>query len=195
MPDVSVDRKEKKSDEHYAELLREVLGDDKEAGDGKKTDENNMEVKELDFEKIYHIESDEEIAEDEEYIPAGYDYAYDGLVGIYFKSMGNTGVLTRDEERKAFLDLKKAEKEFNKVFRNKELPSDIPEIKIENQELNILDLLLKTKLVASKAEARRLVEQGAVKIDSKIIKDWQTKIETRPGRVLQIGKRRFAKIK
>ncbi|MBU2545312.1 tyrosine--tRNA ligase [Patescibacteria group bacterium] len=92
-------------------------------------------------------------------------------------------------------EAEKAEKEFNKVFRNKELPSDIPEIKIENQELNILDLLLKTKLVASKAEARRLVEQGAVKIDSKIIKDWQTKIETRPGRVLQIGKRRFAKIK
>ena len=98
-------------------------------------------------------------------------------------------------------EAEKAEKEFNKVFRNKELPSDIPEVKLSEvgPRMNILDLLLKTKLVASKSEARRLVEEGAVKIDNKIIKDWQAIIETRPGRVsqqiVQIGKRRFAKIK
>ncbi len=89
----------------------------------------------------------------------------------------------------------KAEKEFNKVFKNKELPSDIPEIKIKEAKLDILDLLLKTKLVSSKTEARRLIEQGAVRIDSKIQKDWQAEITINPCLIIQIGKRRFAKIK
>lgn len=89
----------------------------------------------------------------------------------------------------------KAEKEFNNVFKNKGIPEDISEVKIKEKELNILDLLLKTKLVSSKSEARRLVEEGAVKIDDVIEKDWQAKVETRPGLVIQIGKRRFAKIK
>ncbi len=96
-------------------------------------------------------------------------------------------------------EAEKAEAEFNNIFKDKGIPSDIPEITIKETELNILDLLLKTKLVASKSEARRLVEEGAVKIDDKIIKDWQAIIKTRLSRVtpqiIQIGKRRFAKIK
>jgi len=91
-------------------------------------------------------------------------------------------------------EAEKAEKEFNKVFKEKGIPDDIPEVRIKEKEISILDLLVKTKLVASKAEARRLVEQGAVKIDNKVEKDWQKKIKTRPGLVIQIGKRRFAKI-
>ena len=95
-------------------------------------------------------------------------------------------------------DADKAESEFNKIFKDKGIPSDIPEIKLTEVgplEVNILDLLVKTKLVSSKSEARRLVEEGAVKIDGKVVNDWQSKIKTRPGRVIQIGKRRFAKIK
>jgi len=93
-------------------------------------------------------------------------------------------------------EAEKAEAEFAKVFKNKELPTDIPEIKItEAGPLDILELLVQTKLVSSKAEARRLVEQKAVKIDNKIESNWQSQIKTRPGLVIQVGKRRFAKIK
>lgn len=92
-------------------------------------------------------------------------------------------------------EAEKAEKEFNKVFKNKELPSNIPEVKIKGAKLNILDLLVKTKLVSSKTEARRLIEQGAVKINSQVQKDWQAIIKTKKGLTLQAGKRRFAKLK
>jgi len=91
-------------------------------------------------------------------------------------------------------EAKKAEKEFNKVFKNKGLPTDIPGIKIKEKELGVLDLLMKTKQVSSKADARRLVEQGAVKIDNVIEKNWQAKIKTKSGLIIQIGKRRFVKI-
>jgi tyrosyl-tRNA synthetase len=88
-----------------------------------------------------------------------------------------------------------AEKEFNRVFKEKELPTKIPEIKIKDKNLNILDLLVKTKLVSSKSEARRLVLQKGIKIDGKIQDDWRKNIETKDGLVIQAGKRKFAKIK
>lgn len=91
-------------------------------------------------------------------------------------------------------EAEEAEKEFNRVFRDKETPTDIPEIKIKAKRINILDLLKQTGLVSSKAEARRLVEQGGVKIDDKIEKDWQAVIELKKGLVIRAGKRKFAKI-
>jgi tyrosyl-tRNA synthetase len=61
-----------------------------------------------------------------------------------------------------------------------------------NQKL--LDLLSNNKLVASKAEARRLMEQGGVKVDDEVIKNWQAEIEVKGGMVIQVGKRKFVKI-
>lgn len=88
-----------------------------------------------------------------------------------------------------------AEKEFENVFKNKEMPSDIPEIKlIETGSLNILDLLVRTKLAASKSEAKRLIGQGGIKIDGKVQTNWQENIEIRKGMVLQAGKRNFVKL-
>jgi tyrosyl-tRNA synthetase len=92
-------------------------------------------------------------------------------------------------------EAEKAEKEFNKVFKNKELPSNIPQVKIKGAKLNILDLLKEAKLVSSKAEARRLVEQGAVKIDNKIQNNWKIIIKLKKGLIIQVGKRRFAKLR
>jgi len=87
-----------------------------------------------------------------------------------------------------------AEKEFNKIFKEKGLPTKIPGIKVNRKKINILDLLVKTKLVSSKAEAKRLIEQKGVKIDSKVQKDWKAIIEIKKGLIIQVGKRRFAKI-
>lgn len=89
----------------------------------------------------------------------------------------------------------RAEEEFNNVFKNKELPEDILEVKISETKLPILDLLVKTGLVESKSEAKRLVEQKGVKIDNNVEEDWQKDIEIESGMVIKIGKRRFAKIK
>jgi len=86
------------------------------------------------------------------------------------------------------------EKEFEKVFKNKELPTNIPEAEIKGELLNILDLLVKTKLASSKSEAKRLILQGGVKIDGQAQADWQKTVKIKKGLVVRVGKRKFAKI-
>ena len=88
----------------------------------------------------------------------------------------------------------KAEKEFNRIFKKKELPSEIPSIKIAAKNINILDLLVKTKLASSKAEAKRLIEQKGVKIDDEIQEDWRKNIPIKSVMIIQVGKRKFVKI-
>ena len=87
-----------------------------------------------------------------------------------------------------------AEEEFDRVFRNNDLPTDIPEIEISKPSLNILDLLVKTKMTSSKSEAKRLVLQKGVKIDEKIENDWKKTIEIKKDMIISVGKRKFAKI-
>jgi tyrosyl-tRNA synthetase len=89
----------------------------------------------------------------------------------------------------------KAEEEFDKVFIKKEVPDDIPEIKLNNKELSILDLILKVKFATSKGEAKRLVTQGGVTVDGKKVSDIAEAIQLADGMVLKVGKRKFIKIK
>ncbi|MBU3925070.1 tyrosine--tRNA ligase [Patescibacteria group bacterium] len=88
----------------------------------------------------------------------------------------------------------KAEKEFNTIFRDKGIPSEIEEKKVEGGKWKVAELLVELKLAPSKNEAKRLVESKAVEIDGKIITDWKTAIEIKNGMALRAGKRRFAKI-
>jgi len=87
-----------------------------------------------------------------------------------------------------------AEKEFNKVFKEKGLPSRIPGVKIREKELNILDLLVKTKLAPSKSVAKRLVLQGGIKIADIVKKDWKETVKIKKGLVVQAGKRKFVRL-
>lgn len=87
-----------------------------------------------------------------------------------------------------------AEKEFAKIFKDKERPSDIKSYKLEVVSYKLVDLLPKLELVSSKGEGRRLIEQGAVKVDDEVVKDWDKEIKVKSGMVVQAGKRKFAKI-
>jgi tyrosyl-tRNA synthetase len=91
-----------------------------------------------------------------------------------------------------------AEKEFEQVFEDKKLPTEIEEVKIEEEKMSIQDLLVKLNLASSKGEAKRVVEQGGVRIvkgeEIKEIKDWQTEIQIEKGVIVQVGKRNFRKI-
>lgn len=87
-----------------------------------------------------------------------------------------------------------AEKEFERVFKRKKLPSKIKEIKIAKKEIDISELLVGLKLVSSKSEAKRLIEQNAVKIDGSLKNNWKEIIKIKKGMVVKVGKRRFAKI-
>jgi len=86
-----------------------------------------------------------------------------------------------------------SQQEFNKVFANKDLPTEIEEYKCDKDKIKLSELLFVSKMVSSKNEARRLIEQGGAKVDSqKITSD--TEIEIKSGIILQAGKRKFKKI-
>lgn len=88
-----------------------------------------------------------------------------------------------------------AEKEFDKIFIQKEVPEDIPEIKLNNgPEIGILDLIVKVNFAPSKGEARRLVMQGGVSLDGEKISDINAQITIDKTKVLKVGKRKFIKI-
>ena len=91
-------------------------------------------------------------------------------------------------------DAKEAQKEFERVFAQDKEPDNMPNIKVSAKEVGILDLLLQINLVESKGEAKRMIEQGAVKIDGKRMKDWKKEVEIKSDMVVQIGKKRFARI-
>lgn len=90
---------------------------------------------------------------------------------------------------------KEAEDAFDRVFSKKETPTDLPEARIGKSNINILDLLLETKLVSSKSEARRVVEQGGVKVDGKVVSDISANVEIKKdGALIQKGKKTFLKV-
>jgi tyrosyl-tRNA synthetase len=88
-----------------------------------------------------------------------------------------------------------AQQEFDNIFINKGLPDEIEEFNIgNNKEINILDLIVLVNFAPSKGEARRLVTQGGVSIDSEKISDVQSSISVKSGMILKVGKRKFIKL-
>lgn len=91
-------------------------------------------------------------------------------------------------------DAARAEEEFIRVFRRGELPTDMPEFTISTEGLNIIDLLVDSGLAASKSEARRLVQQGGVRLDDATVSSIDQIVEPKEA-ILQVGKRRFLRLK
>lgn len=87
-----------------------------------------------------------------------------------------------------------AEAEFERIFKDKKNPSDIPVFRAKKSRYLICDLLTETKLASSKTESKRLVEQRGVKIDDAVVDDWKKEVDLRDGMVVQVGKRKFVKI-
>ena len=87
----------------------------------------------------------------------------------------------------------KAETEFTNVFAKGDLPDDIPEVKAVDGEL-IVDLMAANNITSSKGEARRLIKQGAGRIDGEKISEIDHKVVLGRELVLKAGKRRFLKI-
>jgi tyrosyl-tRNA synthetase len=86
-------------------------------------------------------------------------------------------------------EAKFAQEYFESVFQKKSLDTDFPEIMLEEKEYNILDLITKIDSNISKSQARRLIEQGAVKINDERISDWQTQINISRPTILKVGKK------
>ncbi|MCK4359811.1 MAG: tyrosine--tRNA ligase [Candidatus Cloacimonetes bacterium] len=88
----------------------------------------------------------------------------------------------------------KAEKHFQKVFAEKEIPDKIPIYRTSQNEIWIVKLLSNSGLVTSNGEARRMIKQGAVSVNGKKIDDIELNIKIEDSMVIKVGKRRFCKI-
>lgn len=89
-----------------------------------------------------------------------------------------------------------AQNEFIKVFQQGDLPDDMPEFQFEQQSeaLWLPKLLTQLMLASSSSEAKRAIQQGSVKINGEKITDTDAKLTVADGMIVQVGKRKFAKI-
>lgn len=94
-----------------------------------------------------------------------------------------------------------AEERFDRVFKERELPEDIPEVRIASTELQdgkiwLPRLLVLASLAASTSEGRRLIGQGGIRVGEMVVEDQDLEIslEELEGLVIQKGKRHFRRI-
>lgn len=84
-----------------------------------------------------------------------------------------------------------AENEFNKIFAQRDIPAEIPEFNIK-ETTSLLDILVRSGACASGGEARRLIKQNAVSIDSEKVNDIFAQVDKDV--IIKVGKRRFIKV-
>ncbi len=87
-------------------------------------------------------------------------------------------------------DAEEQEAEWTRVFSNKELPTDIPEVKAKKGAL-LIDVLIESGLIPSKSEARRLVEQKGITMNDGTVTSTDQVAEEG---IVKVGKRKFLKI-
>lgn len=88
----------------------------------------------------------------------------------------------------------KAQAEFDRVYKNKELPVEMTAIESAHDEMRADKLLVELSIASSSSGAKRLIEQGAVTIDNEKISDPFETIQIKDGMVVKAG-RKFAKVK
>ncbi|MBX5435984.1 MAG: tyrosine--tRNA ligase [Alicyclobacillaceae bacterium] len=86
-----------------------------------------------------------------------------------------------------------AERRWKTVFQQGALPDDIPAVPVEPGRYWIVKALVQLGLAPSNSEARRAVEQGAVRVDGQRVDSVEAEVDLREGVVVQVGKRRFVR--
>jgi len=91
-----------------------------------------------------------------------------------------------------------AERHFKDVFQQNLVPENVPRVKLspelENEDIIIWRLLTLAGLSSSNSEARRFVKQGGVKVNSEKVLDVDTSVKATHGLLVQVGKRKFARL-
>jgi tyrosyl-tRNA synthetase len=91
-------------------------------------------------------------------------------------------------------EAKEAGRLFDQVFKHQGIPDDVDEFELPDGEAIHLPGLIRDAMGISGSEARRMLQHGAVKIDGKVVEDQEMARSSLTGRVLQVGKRRFARL-
>jgi tyrosyl-tRNA synthetase len=89
---------------------------------------------------------------------------------------------------------RQAEKHFDTLFKEGGIPEDVAELTIEADGMIALPSLLREAFGISGAEARRLIDQGAVRLDDEVVSELALSRDRLIGRVLRAGKRRFVRL-
>jgi tyrosyl-tRNA synthetase len=92
-----------------------------------------------------------------------------------------------------------AEEEFTRVFRERELPEEVPielpfHFKGASEAEAGIDLLVMKHLGLSRREVKRLMRQGAIEVDGVPVTDPLDYPRVRAGSIIRVGKRRFLRI-
>jgi len=93
------------------------------------------------------------------------------------------------------IDADRAEEEFIARFVKKEIPDEIQEMELAKGKYTLSDLLANAGLAGSKGEAKRLIEQGGVKLNGDRASDPKAEIEVNSEILIQVGKRKFLRIR
>lgn len=88
-----------------------------------------------------------------------------------------------------------AREHFARVFSRREVPDDMPEATLPPDGVGLLAFLADQGLCGSRGEARRLVQQGGVKLDDQRVEDVGLHLDVADGTVLRVGKRRFVRLR
>ena len=89
----------------------------------------------------------------------------------------------------------KAQAGFESLFSKKEIPDEMPEYELSENQIGIVQLLVQSGLYSTNGEAKRLIQGGGVSLDGEKITSFDTSITIIDGSVLRAGKRKFIKIK
>jgi tyrosyl-tRNA synthetase len=95
------------------------------------------------------------------------------------------------------VDSAQAEDSFEQVFKHHGLPENIPELTLDKAdgEIWLPKLLVEAGLTGSTSEARRLIKQQAVTLDSEKVLDTEFSVQPEGDVLIKVGKRRFAKVR
>ena len=86
-----------------------------------------------------------------------------------------------------------AEAHFNNLVVKKGIPDDMPDFVLDGEKL-LVDLIAESGILNSKSEARRMITQGAVRLDGALVDDINAMVYSGGEQVLKVGKRRFLRI-
>lgn len=89
---------------------------------------------------------------------------------------------------------REAERRFDTVFREGGIPEDMAKFTLMSDDPVALPSLIREVFGVSGAEARRLIDQGAVRLDDDVVSDLEMARDRLAGRVLRVGKRRFVRL-
>jgi len=92
-----------------------------------------------------------------------------------------------------------SQNEFERVFSERSTPTEIPDVELDVAGTTVLlsKVLVLSGLAASNSEARRLMQQGGVKVDGEAMREPKVELDTSAAEplLIQVGKRRFARVR